>query len=72
MLLTLFKSETPNFTPGVVSYQKYKHFDCDMFRLEVSNKLSMQHPSTMDYKIFKDTYWFSEPACSFKTKIFKN
>ena len=44
MVLTLFKSEAPNFTPGVVSYQKYKHFDCDMFRLEVSNKLSMQHP----------------------------
>ena len=56
MVLTLFKSEAPNFTPGVVSHQKYKHFDCDMFRLEVSNKLSMQHPSTMDYKIFKDTY----------------
>ena len=52
MVLTVFKS---NLTPKVVSYQKYKHFDSDKFKLEVSNKLSMQNPLTMDYKNFKDT-----------------
>ena len=55
MVLTVFKSEVPNLTPRVVSYRKYKHFDSDKFKLEVSDKLSMQDPSTMDYKNFKDT-----------------
>ena len=32
-----------------------KHFDSDKFKLEVSDKLSMQDLSTMDYKDFKDT-----------------
>ena len=55
MVLTVFKSKGPNFTPKVVSYRKYKHFHSDKFKLEVLNKLSMQDPSTMDYKNFKDT-----------------
>ena len=55
MVLTVFKSEAPNLTPKVVSYQKYKHFDSDKFKLEVSDKLSMQDLSTIDYKNFKDT-----------------
>ena len=50
MVLTVFKSEAPNLTPKVVSYRKYKHFDSNKFKLEVSNKLSIQDPSTMDYK----------------------
>ena len=41
MVLTVFKSKTPNLTPTVVSYRKYKQFDSDKFKLEVSNKLSM-------------------------------
>ena len=55
MVLTVFKSKAPSFTPKVVSYRKYKHFHSDKFKLEVLNKLSMQDPSTMDYKNFKDT-----------------
>ena len=55
MVLTVFKSEAPNLTPKVVSYRKYKLFDSDKFKLEVSDKLSMQDLSTMDYKNFKDT-----------------
>ena len=55
MVLTVFKSEAPNLTPKVVSYRKYKHFDSNKFKLEISNKLSMQDPSTMDYKNSKDT-----------------
>ena len=39
----------------MVSYRKYKHFDGNKFKLEVFNKLSMQEPSTMDNKNFKDT-----------------
>ena len=50
--LTFFKSEDPNLTPRVTSYRKYKHFDSDKFKLEVSDKFSMQDPSTMDYKKF--------------------
>ena len=38
MVLTVFKSEAPILTPRVVSYQKYKHFDSDKFKLEVSDK----------------------------------
>ena len=38
MVLTVFKSEAPNLTPRVVSYQKYKHFDSVKFKLEVSDK----------------------------------
>ena len=44
MVLTVFKSEPPNLTPRVVPYRKYKHFDSDKFKLEVSDKLSMQDP----------------------------
>ena len=56
MVLPVFKSKAPILTLLlVVSYGKYKHFDSDKFKLEVSNKLSMQHSSTMDYKNFKDT-----------------
>ena len=55
MALTVFKSEAPNLTPKVVSYRKYTHFDSDKFKLEVSDKLSIQDLSTMDYKNFKDT-----------------
>ena len=55
MVLTVFKSKAPNLTPKVVSYRKYKRFDSDKFKLEVSNKLSMQDPSTVDYKNLKDT-----------------
>ena len=55
MVLTAFKSEAPNLTPRVVSYRKYKHFDSDKFKLEASDKISMQDPSTMGYKNFKDT-----------------
>ena len=51
----MFKSEAPNLTLKVVSYRKYKHFNSDNFKLEVSDKLSMQDLSTMDYKHFKDT-----------------
>ena len=55
MVLTVFKSKTPNLTPKVVSYGKYKPFDSDKLKLDVSNKLSMQNPSIMDCKSFKDT-----------------
>ena len=55
MVLTAFKSKALNLTPKVVSFRKYKHFDNDKFKLEVSNKLSMQDPSTMDSKHFKDS-----------------
>ena len=55
MVLTVFKSKAVNPTPKFVSYRKYKSFDNDKFKLEVLNKLSMQDPSTMDYKNFKDT-----------------
>ena len=72
MVLTVFKFEVPNLTPGVVSYRKYKHFDSDKFKLEVSDKLAMQDPSTMDYKSFKDTINNSEQACSLKKKILKS
>ena len=54
MVLTVFKSKAPYLTPKVVSYQKYKDFDDDKFKLEVSNTLTMQDPSTIDYKNFKD------------------
>ena len=54
-VLTVFKSEGPNLNTKVVSYRKYKHFDSDKFKLEVSDKLSMQDPLVMDYKNFKDT-----------------
>ena len=37
MVLNVFKSKTPNLTPKVISYLKYKHFDNDKFKLEVSN-----------------------------------
>ena len=50
MVLTVFKSEALNLTPRVVSYRKYKHFDSNKFKLQVLDKLSMQNPSTMDYK----------------------
>ena len=40
----------------MVSYRKYKHFDGDKFKLEVFNKFSMQDPSSMDSKNFKDTF----------------
>ena len=53
MALTVFKSEAPNLTLKVVSYRKYKHFYSDKFKLEVSDKLSMQDLSTMDYKNLK-------------------
>ena len=49
MVLTVFKSEAPNLAPKVVSYRKYKRFHSDKFKLEVSDKLSMQDHSTMDY-----------------------
>ena len=55
MVLTVFKSEGPNLNTKVISYRKYKHFDSDKFKLEVSDKLSMQDPLVMDYKNFKDT-----------------
>ena len=55
MILTVFKSEAPNLTPMVVSYQKHKHFDGDKFKLEVSDKLSLQDLSAMDYTNFEDT-----------------
>ena len=55
MVLTVFKSKAPNLTPKVVSYRKYEHFDSDKLKLDVSNKLSMQNPSIMDCKNFKDT-----------------
>ena len=55
MVLTVFKSKAPNLTPKVVSYRKYKYFDSDKFKLEVTDKLSMQDLSTMDHKNFKDT-----------------
>ena len=56
MVLTVFKSEASNLTPKVVSNQKYEHFDSfGKFKQEVSNKLSTQDPSTMDYRNFKDT-----------------
>ena len=54
-VLTAFKSKAPNLTPKVVSYRKYKHFDSNKFKPTVSNKLSKQDPSTMDYKNFEDT-----------------
>ena len=54
MVLTVFKSKAPYLTPKVVSYQKYKDFDDGKFKLEVSNTLTMQDPSTIDYKNFKD------------------
>ena len=38
----------------MVSYQKSKH-DSGKFKLEVSGRLSMQDPSNMDFKNFKDT-----------------
>ena len=44
MALTVFKSEPLNLTPRVVPYRKYKHFDSYKFKLEVSDKLSMQDP----------------------------
>ena len=50
MVLTVFKSEPSNLTPRVLSYQKHKHLDSDKFKQEVSDKLSMQDPSTTDYK----------------------
>ena len=53
MVLTVYKSEAPNLTPRVVSYGKYKHFDSDKFKLEIWDTLSMQDPSTLDYKILK-------------------
>ena len=46
MVVTVFKSKAPNVTPKVVSTK---------VKLEVSNKLSRQDPSTMDYKNFKGT-----------------
>ena len=56
MVLTVFKSEASNLTPKVVSNQKYEHFHSfDKFKQEVSNKLSTQDPSAMDYRNFKDT-----------------
>ena len=55
MILTVFKSEAPKLTPMVVSNQKHKHFDSDKFKLEVSDKLSMQDLPTMDYINFEDT-----------------
>ena len=55
MELIMFKFEAPNLISKVVSYRKYKHFFSDKFTLEVSDKLSKQHPSNMDYKNFKDT-----------------
>ena len=55
MVLSVFKSEAPNITLKVVSYQKYKHSDSDKFKSEFSDKLSMEDLSTMDYKNFKDT-----------------
>ena len=55
MVLTVLKSEAPNLTPKLVSYRKYEHFDSDKFKLEVSDKLSMQDLSIMNYKSFKDT-----------------
>ena len=42
MVLTEFRSEAPSFTPKVVSYRRYKHFDRNKFKLGVSDKLSMQ------------------------------
>ena len=59
MVLTVYKSEASNLTPEVVSYPRYKHFDSDKFKLEGSDKLSMQDPSTMAYKNFKDTFFDS-------------
>ena len=53
MVLTVCKSEAPNLTPRVVSYGKYKHFDSGKFKLEIWDTLSMQDPSTLDYKILK-------------------
>ena len=53
MVLTVCKSGAPNLTPRVVSYGKYKHFDSDKFKLEIWDTLSMQDPSTLDYKILK-------------------
>ena len=44
MVLSVFKSEAPNIT-----------LDSDKFKLEFSDKLSMEDLSTMDYKNFKDT-----------------
>ena len=38
----------------MVSYRKFKHLDSDKFKLEVSDKLSTQDLSTMDYKSFTD------------------
>ena len=55
MALTVSKSEAPSLNPNVVSNRRYKHFDSNKFKLEVSDKLSMQELSTMDYKNFKDT-----------------
>ena len=53
MVLTVFKSEPPVLLK-VVSYRKHGHFSSDKFKLEVSHKLSMQDPSTMEYKNFKE------------------
>ena len=53
MVLTVCKSGAPNLTPRVVSYGKYKHYDSDKFKLEIWDTLSMQDPSTLDYKILK-------------------
>ena len=49
IVLTVFKSEAPTLTPKVVSYQKYKHFNSDKFKLEILDKLSKQNLLTMDY-----------------------
>ena len=48
MVLTVFKSEAPSLAFKVVSYRKYKHFNSDKFKLEVSDKLSMEDLSTKD------------------------
>ena len=53
MVLTVFKSEAPNLTPKVASYRKYKHFDSSKFKLEVSDKLSMQDLQLWTIKILK-------------------
>lgn len=48
MALTVLKSEVTNHIPNEISSQKCKHCDSDKFKTDISDKLYIQVPLTMD------------------------